>query len=431
MKAARKSLVIIGATVVIGCGSTSNSSSDGAVHDATVADGDSGELDAAIDTTASPDVESDGDAATSDAAGDGVITPNLTVAFAFNNQMPTGVAVSSTGRIFVNYPHWEDPITYTVAELRNGTEVPYPDLATNTPDTPERFLSAQSVVVDPLDRLWVLDTGTVNMGPPMDQYPKLVAIDLHTDQIVKTIHFAADVVLPTTYLNDVRFDLSRGTSGMAFITDSSQMGENAFIVVDLATGQAQRRLRDHASTKSDPDFAAMVLGEVVEVRMPGMPPKPFRGNLDGIAISGDGTRLFYTPLTSHVLYSLSLDALADASRSDDEIAATIQTEQRSFSSDGLLADADGHIYLTDWEHNAVWERKAAGQFVILAQDTTRMWWPDSLAMGSDGSLYVTANQLHRQRRFHDGQDLRQKPFYLFQFPGDGRPPSGTLPGGAR
>ena len=62
--------------------------------------------------------------------------------------------------------------------------------------------------------------------------------------------FPTDVALPTTYLNDVRFDLRRGEAGTAFITDSSDQGPNGIIVVDLATGESWRRLHEHPSTKA-------------------------------------------------------------------------------------------------------------------------------------------------------------------------------------
>ena len=38
--------------------------------------------------------------------------------------------------------------------------------------------------------------------------------------------------------HDVRFDLRRGSKGMAFITDSSQNGPNGIIVVDLDSGDS-------------------------------------------------------------------------------------------------------------------------------------------------------------------------------------------------
>lgn len=42
----------------------------------------------------------------------GVIEPVAT----FYGAMPTGVTVSETGRIFVNFPRWGDEVPYTVAE---------------------------------------------------------------------------------------------------------------------------------------------------------------------------------------------------------------------------------------------------------------------------------------------------------------------------
>src|SRR5215208_6364643 len=87
------------------------------------------------------------------------------------------------------------------------------------------FRCSRSVVVDPSDRLWILDTGSPLFQPTSHGGPKLVCIDLTTDKVVKKILFPQNVALPTTYLNDARFDLRRGSEGMAFITDSAQKGQ--------------------------------------------------------------------------------------------------------------------------------------------------------------------------------------------------------------
>lgn len=80
-----------------------------------------------------------------------------------NEAMPTGVTVSQNGRIFVNFPKWGDEVSFTVAEIRDGKAVAYPDEAmnqTNPNDLAAALVSVQSVVVDPADRLWILDTGS-------------------------------------------------------------------------------------------------------------------------------------------------------------------------------------------------------------------------------------------------------------------------------
>src|SRR3954469_11786933 len=159
--------------------------------------------------------------------------------------MPTGVTVSRSGRTFVNFPRWGDPVEFTVAEIKDGRAVPYPDLATNRIDTnqqTEHFISVQSVYVDPRDRLWILDTASVNFQPTKPGGPKLVCYDLSQNKMVKRFDFPTDVALPSTYLNDIRFNWKMGKEGVAFITDSSDSGPNAIIVLDLASGVSYRRL---------------------------------------------------------------------------------------------------------------------------------------------------------------------------------------------
>ena len=88
--------------------------------------------------------------------------------------------------------------------------------------------------------------------------------------------------------------------------------------------------------------------------------------------------------------------------------------------DGLGEDAQGRVYLTDYENNAIRRRGTDGSYEIIAQDP-RMIWPDTIALGHDGYLYFTANQLNRQAQFHRGRDLRQRPFVLFRTRVDGMP----------
>ena len=44
--------------------------------------------------------------------------------------IPTGVAVSTSGRIFINYPRWGDDVPFTVAEIVDGV-IAFPSIAMN------------------------------------------------------------------------------------------------------------------------------------------------------------------------------------------------------------------------------------------------------------------------------------------------------------
>lgn len=349
----------------------------------------------------------------------GVNSNRLELVAGFTGPMPTGVAVSSTGRIFVNYPRWGDPVEHSVVELKNGKPVPYPDAQINKLDEAnptKSLIGVQSVVVDEQDRLWIVDTGSINFQPHKPGAAKLVCVDLKTDQIVKTIPMdKTDAVHRTTYLNDIRFDLARN---LGFITDSSDSGPNGIIVVDLESGEAWRRLSDHPSTKAQQNFAPIVEGRPLMARVPGQSEAYPKIGSDGIAISGDKKTLYYCPLIGRHLYSVSVDALSDRRTSDADAARTVKDlGDRGYCSDGLETDRkSGRIFLTDYEHNAIHVRNAdGGNDRVLVADP-RILWPDSMAAGEDGMLYFTANQLHRQKQYNEGKDLRQQPYSLFRIP---------------
>ena len=346
----------------------------------------------------------------------------------FNGAMPTGVTVSHKGRIFVNFPKWGDDVSFTVGEIRNGETIAYPTEAANQTDPQDpaaALVSVQSVVVDPADRLWILDTGSPLFQPTAYGGPKLVCVDLTADKVTKKILFQQDVALPTTYLNDVRFDLRRNSGGgIAFITDSAQRGPNAIIVVDLVSGQSWRRLNDHPSTKAEDmkTFLPIVEGRPFLEHQPDGSVRQGAGmGSDGIAIGADGRRLYYCPLGSRKLYSVDTDALCDRSLDEKQVAATVVDEgDRGGASDGLESDAAGHIYSTNYEHNAILRKHPDQQWETVTHDP-RLLWPDTLSLANDGYLYVTANQLHRQARYQKGQDLRRKPYTLFRIRLDEQP----------
>ncbi len=330
----------------------------------------------------------------------------------FSGAMPTGVTVSEDGRIFVNFPRWGDDVPFTVAELRNGKPVAYPDAAFNreAADPAKGLISVQSVVADGRGRVWILDTAAPGFAAPKAGGAKLVAVDLKTNKVVKTVVFPANVILPTTYVNDMRFDFRAGTEGVAYVTDSSIKGPGAIIVLDLATGKALRRLNGDPSTSPAPGFAAKVDGK----------PLPLIVASDGIALSPDGETLYFCALSSRTLYSVPTRLLRDPKASDADIAKAVRNLGDKGASDGLEADAQGNVYGGDYEHDALRKLAPGGRWTTIAQGPD-LSWPDTLSVGPDGYLYVIANQLHRQAGFNGGRDLRRKPYRLLRVKIDAAP----------
>lgn len=329
--------------------------------------------------------------------------PSPEIVARFSGPMPTGVAVSRQGRVFVNFPRWGDPVVHSVVEVKDGREIPFPsaELATYDPKRPgETLVSVQSVVVDSADRLWILDTGSLQFGPPVADGAKLVAVDLKNNQVLKILHFPTSVVKSTTYLNDIRVDVARNR---AYITDSSVNGPNALIVVDLTSGNSWRALEGHRSVEEEPNFVP-----VVEARPLYNQSKPMSVGADGIALSADGQRLFYCALSARRLYSVATEALA---RPGNDASESVRDEgDKGGASDGLEMDDQGQLFLTNYEQSLIMKRDSQGLFSTLVQ-LDRKWWPDSLSI-SQGYLYFTLNQLQRQASFQGGKDRREKPYLL-------------------
>lgn len=340
----------------------------------------------------------------------------LEVFATFDGPMPTGVTVSRDNRVFVNFPRWGDDVPFTVAEVVNGKAVAFPDAGINRQDNADaahHFISVQSVVADAKNRLWVLDTGAPMMKETIAHGPKLVCIDLAANRVIQVIEFPSGVAGPSAYLNDVRFDLRRGQAGFAYITDSSAKGPNGIVVVDLGAGTSWRRLNNDPSTRPDANFIPIVEGRPLFRQEKGQPAQPFAIGSDGIAISADGSGLFYSPLSSRSLYSVSTAALRDRTMTDSQVAATVKRVSPKGASDGLESDTAGNVFAGDYESNSIHLIRPDGSLAVVAHDP-RILWPDTMSLADDGYLYFTANQLNRQPGMHGGNDLRQKPYVLFR-----------------
>ncbi|RST31246.1 hypothetical protein HMF7854_10660 [Sphingomonas ginkgonis] len=313
----------------------------------------------------------------------------LTRVAEFDHQV-TGVTVSEDGRIFVNFPRWTEDSPVSVAELLPGGELrPYPDEQWNSwrnarqNELPvgEHFVCVQSVVADKRGSLWVLDPAAPGNEKILEGGPKLVRIDLRSNQVTKVIRFGEDVALQGTYLNDIRFSPD-GRTG--YITDSGSRG--AIIVVDLESETAFRALDGHPSTQVEKDLTVEVDGQ--PLRRPDGRQPAFAA--DGIELSPDGATLIWQALTGKTLYALDTAKLRPGTPGE-EIAGSVRTMGTTHVADGLCTGVDGTLYLTSPGDNAVTRWTGSGTEVVVSDPELR--WPDTMSVGPDGTLYVTASHI--------------------------------------
>jgi sugar lactone lactonase YvrE len=315
--------------------------------------------------------------------------PKLQCVAQFEGAKPAGVALTRDGRIFLTFPRWSN-VPASCVEFVDDQLKPVPNLETYQTGGEIKFDSIQGIVVDASDQLWMLDAGAA----------RLYALKISSNQITQPIRFEPEVLKTATYANDVRIDSKRGKSGFACISDSAGGG---VVVVDLSSHESWRRLQHAPSARSDPKFTAMVEGQ----------PYLSKGNCDGIALSPDGKHLYYTAFSRREIHSVDCDALCDRAKSDKDVEATIKKiATKTSGNDGILCDAEGRIYTTDYEDNAIrrWSPDAGQdqKGEIIVQDE-RLLWPDALWI-HDGQLYITCNQLNRTKP--------EMPYALFRIPVD-------------
>lgn len=316
-------------------------------------------------------------------------TPRLQLIADFPDQQITGLAVSREGRIFVNLPRWTVDVPVSVGEVVNGRITPFPNREWNAwsnlrPLAPDRhFVCVQSVVIDAQGNLWLLDPASPGQMGPVPGGPKLVKIDLRTNQVAAVIPFDQTVAIPGSYLNDIRFSPD-GRWG--YMTDSGIRG--SLVVIDLQSGQARRVLDGHPSTQIERGVIPRVDGR--ELRRSDNREPQFAA--DGIALSPDGATLYWQALTGRTLYSVPTAVLQDPVRSANA-GAVVRRVGTTHVADGLWLDRAGRFFVSNPEQSSVETAAAPGAPLTTLVRDPRLRWPDSFAQGADGAIYVSASHI--------------------------------------
>jgi sugar lactone lactonase YvrE len=309
----------------------------------------------------------------------------------------TGVSVSETNRMFVNFPRWTEDTAVSVAELGpDGELTPYPDSAWNAWRNAEKdsltpgdhWVCVQSIVADGRGKLWVLDPAAPAQALLVAGGAKLVGIDLASNQVRQTILFDADAAPQGSYLNDVRFSQD---GKFAFITDSGVQG--ALLVVELASGAAVRVLDGDPRTQVKKGFVVEADGK--PLRRPDGRGVEF--SADGIALSSDGNYLYWQAIKGDTLYRIATSVLTGPGFRGDDVSASVEAFGINGVADGLhIASGTDQMYVTSPQDNAIKRRDlaqgASAPLETVVEDA-RLRWPDTFSQGPDGTIYVTTSHI--------------------------------------
>jgi sugar lactone lactonase YvrE len=279
------------------------------------------------------------------------------------------VAVSSDGRGFFTVHPESRPEGAKLLEFRDGAAWPYPSEEFQD----EIFQTPLGVVVDRQHRLWIIDHGKHGFGTP-----RLLAIDLLTDEVVHDHRFDNTAAPGGSFLQDLQVSPDGCT---VFIADVSFWRKRPAIVVQVLEGHPSVAAQDWIITTSS---KRMVFFGGLAAMKPG---------IDGIAVTPDGAWLTYGAMSHDTLYRVPTTALLDTSLGDRSVASRVEALGHKPLSDGLSADLEGGIWITD----------------------VRIRWADALSFGPDGWLYLADSAIPDQVMRSKSHIASQAPYFIFRF----------------
>ncbi len=325
---------------------------------------------------------------------------------------PGNIAVTPSGRIIVSMHQFYEP-RFRVCELRDGELVPFPNAQwASAPDGSGAGLhSVLGIRADRRGIVWMLDNG----GP----VPRFVAWDTTADRLHTIIEIPPPATRPGSFPNDFAIDHERSTM---YIADIGGDDGPALIVVDLASGRARRVLAGHHSTRSE-DVPMVIDGREVTLGA-GQEAKPARVGVNPITIDPAAQWVYFGPMHGTSMYRVRAQTLADPTVSPDALARAVQRFGEKPISDGISIDSKSNLYVTDVVAGAIGVIRPDGRYAILVQDQSLLSWPDAIAAGPDGWMYVAVNQLHRSAPLNAGVNASRPPYAIVRF----RPLAHPVPG---
>lgn len=313
------------------------------------------------------------------------------------SQFPPGnIAIVPSGRTFLSIHGFYGKPTKVVELLKSGSVRPYPNQAWQS-GSPSSIHSVLGVRGDQNGILWMLDTASDT------QSARLIGWDTKAEKLHQVVYLSAPISTEDSFFNDIAIDTKHN---FAYLADTTK--EGALVSVNLSTGEAKRQIAGSRFTQAE-DIDLVIDGEALT-----MGGAPVRLGADPITISTDFDTLYFGALSGTKFYAVPTQALRDFSLSDEEIEVQVSVYGNKPISDGTTIDTEGNLYLGEMGKNAIGVTRPDGTYSRIIQDP-QIQWADGFAVGADGYMYATLNQLQDSPPLNDGVDKSTGEYHIIRF----------------
>ncbi|KJZ11487.1 major royal jelly-related protein [Marinomonas sp. S3726] len=326
----------------------------------------------------------------------------------FEDYRGGGITITPEGRIIISMHPLDGPKVKVVEVMANGVKRPFP--TQDWADGPEIGKVGLSAVIgvhsDSKGVVWMLDMGS-EASPA-----KLIAWDTVLNKLSHNIELPASALAANSFLQDFVIDEKHGKIIIADMTFGNFAGATkpAFVVVDIASGQAKRVL-ENVDTLMPEDRDIVIEASLLASKSAEGKTTKLRFGLNPIAMDDESEWIYFGAFTGTKIYRVPAMALVNNSLSDSQIESKIEVFGPKNPSDGIAYSKQG-IIVSDLENSAV-GLTTKGKYQVLVQDK-RLSWPDSFAL-SNGYVYVTQDQLHQHPAFSQGLGNAKAPYTLYRF----------------
>ena len=321
----------------------------------------------------------------------------------FDASIPPGnLGIGPDGRIFMSVHRFFGQQLRLVEVLPGGKTRPYPNAAWAAApkgDGPG-LLDVLGLNVDRRGILWILDgQGEAHTG-------RIIGWNTKTESLERIYYLGAPVTRKTSFLNDLAIDRTNNT---IYISDTGDGKNSALIVLDMTTGQARRVLEGSKFTRPED------IDMIIDNRLIKLGGQPARIGVNPITIDPTNTWVYFAPMSARAMYRVRSADLRDTTLSDAQLEARVERYGDKPISDGSAIDMAGNVYITSITDAAIGVTKPDGSYEVLYQDET-LPWPDGFAVGADGNIYATINELHRSPVLNEGKNTATGAFKIVRFP---------------
>ena len=249
------------------------------------------------------------------------------------------------------------------------------------------FTSITNFEIGKNDSLFILDQASLVIFSKSGELINMIDLSNYIDI---TNYYLSDIVL------DVKNNYAYISNSISYTTDSPTTSPQLIIVkytlnkTEPISGNSIKTYT-HKSFYPDKSLWLHINNNPVSSE------SPIRIGLASLAINCNYEYLYYSPLTSHKIFSIPLENIFDF----DELPEPTEA-YKGFSSSSLLMSGKDHLYLTDLDHSLIRQYRMLTDLEEIEYQNIlpfkfdhkdKYLWPSSMTI-VDNQLYYISNNYH-------------------------------------